>query len=126
MECVDCGSAEVTERRDRTAQGYRRFRCRACGRGFNERSAGVLNRAQYPSDVIALVALWRLRYRLTLRDLTEMFLLRGIVFSHEAVRDWEARLAPILASSLRQGRRGRGGAGRRSWHVDEMGYPGLA
>jgi transposase-like protein len=74
MEYVDCGSAKVTERPDRTAQGYRRFRCRACGRGFNERSAGVLNRAQCPSDVIALVVLWRLRYRLTLWDLTEMFL----------------------------------------------------
>jgi transposase-like protein len=119
MACVDCGSAEVTDRRDRTAQGYRRFRCRACGRGFNQRSAGVLNRAQYPSDVIALVVLWRLRYRLTLRDLTEMFLLRGIVFSHEAVRDWEAKLAALLASSLRQRRRGTGGAGRRSWHADE-------
>jgi transposase-like protein len=70
--------------------------------------------------------LWRLRYRLTLRDLAEMFLLRGVVFSQEAVRDWEAKLAPSLASELRQRRRGRGGAGRRSWHVDEMGYPGLA
>jgi hypothetical protein len=28
---------------------------------FNERSADVLNKAQYPSDVIALVVLWRLR-----------------------------------------------------------------
>jgi transposase len=55
---------------------------------------GLLNRTQYPSDVIALVVLWRLRYRLTLRDLSEMFLQRGIVFSHEAVRDWEAKLAP--------------------------------
>jgi putative transposase len=119
MECMDCGSAEVTERRDRTAQAYRRFRCRTCGRGFNERSAGVLNRAQYPSDVIALVVLWRLRYRLTLRDLAEMFLIRGIVFSYEAVRDWEAKLAPVLAEELRQRRRGRGGPGRRSWHVDE-------
>ncbi len=27
------------------AQGYRRFRCRGCGKGFNERSAGLLNRA---------------------------------------------------------------------------------
>jgi transposase-like protein len=79
----------------------------------------VLNRAQYPSDVIALVVLWRLRYRLTLRDLAEMFLLRGIVFSHEAVWDWEAKLAPALAGELRQRRRGRGGNGRRSWHVDE-------
>ena len=119
MECVDCGSAETTERRDRTAQGNQRFRCQCCGRGFNERSSGVLNRAQYPSDVIALVVLWRLRYRLSLRNLSEMFLLRGIVFSHEAVRDWEARLAPILAGELRQRRRGKGGAGRRSWHVDE-------
>lgn len=119
MACVDCGSAEVIERRDRTAQGYRRFRCRACGRGFNERSSGVLNRAQYPSDVIALVVLWRLRYCLTLRDLAEMFLLRGIVFSHEAVREWEAKLAPVLAGELRQRRRGKGGCGRRSWHVDE-------
>jgi transposase-like protein len=32
---------------------------------------------QYPSDVTALVVLWRLRYRLTLRDLSEMFLERG-------------------------------------------------
>jgi putative transposase len=32
MECVDCGSAAISERRDRTAQGLRRFRCRACGR----------------------------------------------------------------------------------------------
>ncbi len=29
--------------------------------------------------------------RRTLRDLSKMFLLRGIVFSHEAVRDWGAR-----------------------------------
>ena len=54
MRCADCCSAELTERRVRTAQGYRRIRCRACGRGFNVRSSGVLNRAQYSSDVIAL------------------------------------------------------------------------
>jgi putative transposase len=35
---------------------------------------------------------WRLRYKLSLRDLPEMFLLRGIEFSHEAVREWEAKL----------------------------------
>src|SRR5689334_7351347 len=119
MECVDCGSAATSERRGRTAQGYRRFRCRDCGREFNERSGGLLNRTQYPSDVIALVVLWRLRYRLTLQDLSEMFLQRGIVFSHEAVREWEAKLTPVLTAELRQRRRGRGGAGRRSWHIDE-------
>ena len=80
MDCVCCGSAAVAERPERTVQGYRRFRCRDCGKQFNERSGGQLNRTQYPSDVIALVVLWRLRYRLTLRDLCEMFLHRGVVF----------------------------------------------
>jgi putative transposase len=46
-----------------------------------------------PSAVIALVVLWRLRYKHALRDLPEMFLIRGVVFSHEAVRDWEIKLA---------------------------------
>ncbi len=44
MDCVCCGSAAVTERSERTAQGYRRFRCRDCGKQFNERSGGQLNR----------------------------------------------------------------------------------
>jgi putative transposase len=116
MGCIGCGSAAVSERSERTAQGYRRFRCRTCGKQFNERSAGSLNRTQYPSDFIALVVLWRLRYKLALRDLPEMFLIRGVVLSHEAVRDWEAKLSPGLAESLR--RRGRGKVGR-SWYVDE-------
>ena len=54
-------------------QGYRRFRCRDCGRQFNERSGGVLNRTCLPSDIIALVVFFRLRYRLTLRDLSEIW-----------------------------------------------------
>jgi hypothetical protein len=40
MGCIGCGSAAVSERSERTVQGYRRFRCRACGKQFNERSAG--------------------------------------------------------------------------------------
>ena len=72
MRCPECDAAEVTERPERTARGYRRFRCRACGKQFNERSGGILNRTQYPSDVIALVVFWRLRYKLSLRDLPEM------------------------------------------------------
>ena len=79
MRCLACGSEAVTERSERTAQGYHRFRCRACGKQFNERSGTLLNRTQYPSDVIALVVLWRLRYKLSLRDLPEMFAIRGLV-----------------------------------------------
>ena len=116
MDCIRCGSKAVTERSDRTAHGYRRFRCRDCGKQFNERAGTALNRAQYPSDVIGLVVLWRLRYKLSLRDLSEMFLIRGIVFSYEAVRDWEAKLTPSLTEGLRRHRRGKVG---RGWYVDE-------
>lgn len=31
MDCVACGSAKMTERPERTAQSYRRFRCQTCG-----------------------------------------------------------------------------------------------
>ena len=88
-------------------QGYRSFRCRRCGKQFNGRSSTVLNRAQYPSDVIAFLVLWRLRYKLALRDLPETFAQRGMMFSYEAVRDWEAKLTPALAEDLRRRRSGR-------------------
>jgi transposase-like protein len=116
MHCPACGSAAIRERPERTAQGYRRFRCADCGKQFNERSADVLNKAQYPSDIIALVVLWRLRYKLSLRDLAEMFMVRGLIFSYESVREWEAKLTPALAENLRRKRKGSVG---RSWYVDE-------
>lgn len=78
MDCIGCDAATVSERPERTAQGHRRFRCRTCGKQFNERGAGVLNRTQYPSDIIAFVVLWRLRYKFAMRDLPEMFLIRGM------------------------------------------------
>jgi transposase-like protein len=64
MDCVACGSAAVTERPERTARDYGRLRCHDCGKQYNERSGGLPNHTQCPSDVIALAMLWRLRYRL--------------------------------------------------------------
>jgi transposase-like protein len=50
------------------------------------------------------------------RDLSEMLLVRGFQFTHETVRDWEARFAPMITKQLRSRRRGKAG---RSWYVDE-------
>ncbi len=60
--------------------------------------------------------LWRLRNKLRLQDLAEMFLARGLTFSDEAVRDWEARCTPLLTERLRAKRCGQGGTKR---HTDE-------
>ena len=119
MDCIGSGSTAVTERPDLTAQGYHRFRCRDCGKQFNERSDGVLNRASLPSDIIAFVVFCRLRYRLTLRDLSEILLLRGFTVSHERVRQWEAKLLPVMGEALRKRRHGTGRRSGQSWYVDE-------
>ena len=74
MDWPHCQSAATTERLEVTTRGYRQFRCRSCGRGFNERTGSVFNRLQYPPDVSYLVVLWRVRDKLSVRDLAEMFL----------------------------------------------------
>ena len=116
MNCPYCLSATTKEQNKKTTLGYRTFRCRECHRLFNERTGTPFNFLEYPTDLILLVVLWRLRYKLSLRDLAEIFLERGFVFTHEAVRDWEARFAPLIAKQLRAKRRGQAG---RSWYVDE-------
>jgi len=58
-------SSVTTECPDVTTRGYRRFRCRSGGRGFNERTGSVFNRVQYPPAVVCLVVLWRVRYKLS-------------------------------------------------------------
>src|SRR5215211_5662672 len=116
MPCPHCAATATTAQARRTALGYRTFRCGRCRRVFNERTGTPYNHLQYPTDLVLLVVLWRLRYKLSLRDLAEMFLDRGFEFTHEAVRDWEARFAPLLAEHLRAKRHGQAG---RSWYVDE-------
>lgn len=116
MACPYGQSALITERPETTARGYRRFRCRVCQRGFKERTGSFFNRLQYPPDVVCLVVLWRVRYKLSLRDLAEIFLERGVSFTHEAGREWETKCAPVLRETLRKQRRGKGG---RSWYGDE-------
>ena len=61
--------------------------------------------------MIALVVFWRLRYKLSLRDLPEMFLIRGIEFSYKAVRDGEAKLTSLI-DNLRPGSGVEGGSER--------------
>ena len=62
---------------------------------------------QYGTDIVLLVVRWCLQYALSLRDLTQLFLEWGIAFTHEAVRAWEERFAPLLAA--------RRAAGKAAW-----------
>ena len=116
MNCPVCASSNTKELSQKTAIGYQRFSCKDCGYRFNERTGTVFNFLEFPTDLVLLVVRWRLRYKLSLRDLAEMFLERGFEFTHEAVREWEERFAPLVMDVLRKKRRGKMGA---SWYVDE-------
>jgi len=106
MNCPRCASVATKERTQKTTLGYRTFRCLDCKQTFNERTGTPFNFLEYPTDIILLVVLWRLRYKLSLRDLAEMFLERGWEFTYEAVRAWEKRFAPLMTEQLRAKRRG--------------------
>ncbi|HEY9660669.1 MAG TPA: hypothetical protein V6C65_19610 [Allocoleopsis sp.] len=62
-----------------------------------------------PTDIVFQVLLCRLRYKLSFRDIAEFFLLRGFEFTHETLRGWEERVAPIFAKQLRAKRKGKVG-----------------
>ena len=116
MTCPHCDSGDTNRRRWRTSLGYRTFACRACRRVFNERSGTAFNDLQYPTDVVLLAVLRRLRDTLSCRDIAAMLLERGCSVTPETIREWACRFAPLVTARLRAKRRGRAG---RAWSLDE-------
>ena len=106
MTCPHCGSEETSRRRRRSSLGYRTSACRACHRIFNERTGTPFNNLQYPTDIVLLAVLWRLRYKLGFRDVAELLLQRGFEVTHETVlSDFRPRGLASPRSSHRAGRR---------------------
>ena len=85
MTCPHGKSHEATRRVGTTALDLARFLCTACGRRFNERAGTIFNDLQYPTEIILNAVLWRLRCKLSLRDVAELLVLRGFAVTHETV-----------------------------------------
>ena len=113
--CLHCSSEEI-DLIGTTEHGYDRFSCYSCRRIFNERSKTPFNRLEIQTDIALQVVRWYLRYKLSLRDLTELFQERGIIFTHETVRSWVLKFTPLITKELRRRRFGKIG---ESWYVDE-------
>lgn len=116
MSCPRCRSESTLKRGYRTSLGCRIYYCRNCRRRFNERTGTPYNHLQIPEDIELMAVLWRLRYKLGLRDVAELLLQRGFEISHESIRAWEYQFAPLVSKNLRSKRRGKIG---RSWYLDE-------
>src|SRR5918996_5524271 len=105
MVCPHCQYPELRKLNRRTELGYAVFRCGACRRKSNERTGTPFNYLEFPTDIVFQVVVFRLLFKLSLRDLVRMFLIRSYEFTHETVREWEARFAPLLAEHLRRKRK---------------------
>ena len=116
VTCPPCDSGDTNRRRRRTALGSRTSACRACRRTFNERTGTPVNDLQYPTDIVLLAVLWRLRSTRSFRDVAALLLERGFGVTHETIRMWAFRLAPLWADRLRAKRRGCAGV---SGSIDE-------
>ena len=114
--CPHCSSTRLTKLKKTTQLGYAQFYCNSCRKKFNERTNTPFNLIQYPTDIVLIVVRWRLMYKLSVRDLSDLFLERGLQFSHEIIRQWEKKFAPLIIDTLRKKRRGKCGS---SWYVDE-------
>ena len=116
MACPHCGSNRLTKLQRITTLGYAVFYYKDFQRTFNERTGTPFNFIEVLTDIVFQVLLCRFRYKMSYREVAEFFLVRGFECTHETVRDWEERFAPIFADELRAKRKGKVG---KIWHVDE-------
>lgn len=73
-------------------------------------------RHRFPSQIIAHAIWLYVRFNLSLREVEEMLLDRGIDVSYESIRRWAAKFGPQIAGNLRR----RQGRPSDVWHLDEV------
>ena len=72
-------------------------------------------RHRFPPDVVRYTLWLYFRFTLSIRDVEELLVQRGIEACREAVRCWVIKFGPLIAANLR---RRMPPTGR--WHLDEM------
>ena len=73
-------------------------------------------RHRYPPQIIAHVVWLYVRFNLSLREVEELMLERGVDVSYEPIRRWTVKFGPLIAHVLRR-RQPRPG---NVWHLDEV------
>ena len=71
---------------------------------------------RFPPEVIAHAVWLYFRFHLSFRDVQDLLAERGLVVSHESIRQWCDTFGPTFAAGLRK-RRARPGD---KWHCDEL------
>ncbi len=73
---------------------------------------------RYPAEIISHAVWLYFRFTLSYRDVEELLAARGIIVTHETVRQWCLKFGQDAANELRRRAPQRGD----KWHLDEV-YP---
>src|ERR671912_2934437 len=71
---------------------------------------------RFPAEVISHAVWLYFRFPLSLRMVEEMLAVRGIIVSHESVRQWARKFGQAFANQIRR----RLPAAGDKWHLDEV------
>ena len=72
---------------------------------MNEAVRKVLKRLHYPIEVMLVCVRWYAAYPLSLRQIEEMMVERGVVVDHATIHRWSIKMMPILAAVFRRRQR---------------------
>jgi len=115
MRCPHCKSQNTRLCPSKTALGYGQFRCRSCGKQYNERTGTGFNFIQYPTEVVMIAVHYYYRFRNSLDDVVELMVMRGFHLSHQTMHNWVQTFGVELGLKLRERRQGTAG---KKWHAD--------
>jgi putative transposase len=76
----------------------------------------LYRRHRFPVEVIAHAVWLNFRFPLSLRMVEDMLAARGIIVSHQTIRQWAEKFGRTFANEIRRRSSGRLGD---KWHLDE-------
>lgn len=85
-------------------------------RNKNKVAADYYRGYRHPKILIGYVVWSYHRFTLSLRDVSEQLMMRGIIVSHETIREWNLTFGQTYANEIKRRAPRRGD----KWHMDEM------
>ncbi len=79
------------------------------------KTSSIYRGHRFPPTIISLAVRWYFRFSLSLRDIEELLLERGVIVSYESIRRWCDKFGARFAAHVKI-------TGRiaETWHLDEM------
>lgn len=81
-----------------------------------KKSKSLYHGHRYPAGIISCAVRWYFRFNLSLRDIEELLLERGVCVTYEMVRHWCDKFGVAFAHHAKAARRKPGS----TWHLDGM------